>query len=85
MKTMKSITVENIVRHIFNKRNVKISSIKVNIAEPDTEFDEDWVEPQYEVELEVATPLSYKKYKKLMIDADRKSDNLFIDITNVDF
>lgn len=85
MKTMNIITVENIVRHIFNKNNVKISSIKVEVVEPATELDPDWTDPQYEVEVEVANPISYKKYKKLMIDVERKSDVIFVDIINVDF
>jgi uncharacterized OsmC-like protein len=83
MKTMNIIAVENIVRHIFNKNNVKISSIKVEVSEPATELDPDWVDPQYEVEVKVGHKISDKKYKKLMIDVERKSDVIFVDI--VDF
>lgn len=83
MKTMNIITVENIVRHIFNKNNVKISSIKVEISEPATELDPDWTDPQYEVEVKVGHKISDKKYRKLMIDVERKSDVIFVDI--VDF
>lgn len=82
---MNTVTINNIVRHIFNKNNVKISSLKVNVSDPVTDLDPDWTDPQYEVEVEVATQISYKKYKKLMIDVERKMDNLFVDIVNVDF
>lgn len=83
MKTMNIITVENIIRHIFNKNNVKISSIKVEVSEPATELDSDWTDPQYEVEVKVDSRISDKKYRKLMIDIERKSDVIFVDI--VDF
>lgn len=83
MKTMNIITVENIIRHIFNKNNVKISSIKVEVSEPATELDPDWTDPQYEVEVKVDSHISDKKYRKLMIDVERKSDVIFVDI--VDF
>lgn len=82
---MNTTTINNIVRHIFNKNNVKISSLKINVSEPATDLDPDWTDPQYEVEVETVGNISYKKYKKLMIDVERKSDNLFVDIVNVDF
>lgn len=82
---MNTTTINNIVRHIFNKNNVKISSLKVNISEPATDLDPDWTDAQYEVEVEVSAPISYKKYKKLMIDVERRLHNLFVDIVNVDF
>lgn len=82
---MNTTTINNIVRHIFNKNNVKISSLKINVSEPATDLDPDWTDPQYEVEVEIVGNISYKKYKKLMVDVERKSDNLFVDIVNVDF
>lgn len=82
---MNTTTINNIVRHIFNKNNVKISSLKVNISEPATDLDPDWTDPQYGVEVKIVGNISYKKYKKLVIDVERKLDNLFVDIINVDF
>lgn len=82
---MNTTTVKNLVRHIFNKNNVKISSIGIIVTEPQPEVDPAWINTQFNVVVEICEPISWKKYKKIIIDSQRKSDNIFIDIANIDF